>query len=48
MARMALWAAEPEIDDLQDVDAGLAVGDYGQSEIYDDSMCNFQMFSEIY
>lgn len=31
----ALWAAE-EIDDLQDVDLSLAIGNYGQNGLYDD------------
>jgi len=37
--RMALWAAEADIDeDLQDVDLSLAIGNYGQSGHYDDGM----------
>ncbi|EGN94376.1 hypothetical protein SERLA73DRAFT_188222 [Serpula lacrymans var. lacrymans S7.3] len=36
--RMALWAAEADLDeDLQDVDLSLAMGSYGQNELYDDA-----------
>ena len=39
--RMALWAAEAEIDDdLQDVDPGFAIGNYGQNGHYDDGAQN--------
>ncbi|KIM76905.1 hypothetical protein PILCRDRAFT_825908 [Piloderma croceum F 1598] len=34
--RMALWAAEALDEDLQDVDLSLAIGNYGQSGMYDD------------
>lgn len=35
--RMALWAAEADIDeDLQDVDLSLALGNYGQNGTYDE------------
>jgi hypothetical protein len=34
--RMALWAAEPDIDDL--VDPSLAIGNYGQSGHFEDGM----------
>lgn len=37
--RMALWAAEADIDeDLQDVDLSLAIGSYAQNGHYEDGM----------
>jgi hypothetical protein len=37
--RMALWAAEEEMDDdLQDVNPSLTIGNYGQNEHFDDGM----------
>ena len=35
--RKALWEADPD-EDLQDVDLNLAIGNYGQSGLYDDGM----------
>ncbi|ESK85275.1 eukaryotic translation initiation factor 3 subunit 6 [Moniliophthora roreri MCA 2997] len=35
--RMAIWAAEDIEEDLQDVDLSLAIGNYGQTNHYDDA-----------
>jgi hypothetical protein len=37
--RMALWAAEADID--EDVDLSLAIGNYGQNGHYDDGESHF-------
>lgn len=37
--RMALWAAEADID--EDVDLSLALGNYGQNGHYDDGEVTF-------
>ena len=36
--RMPLWAAEDIEEELQDVDVNLALGNYGQAEIYDEGV----------
>jgi hypothetical protein len=33
---MAVWTAEEIDEDLQDVDLGLSIGNYGQNGRYDD------------
>jgi len=35
--RVAYWAAEAEVDeDLEDVDLNLAIGSFGQTDLYED------------
>ena len=35
--RMTYWAAEAEVDeDLEDVDLNLAIGSFGQTDLYED------------
>jgi translation initiation factor 3 subunit L len=34
--RMALWTAEEIDEEFQGVDLSLAIGNYGQNELYDD------------
>lgn len=37
--RMTYWAAEAGVDeDLEDVDLNLAIGSFGQTDIYEDGM----------
>ena len=43
--RMALWAAEADID--EDVDLSLAIGNYGQDGLYDDGQLTPSILSSI-
>ena len=45
--RMALWAAEAIDEDLQDVDLSLAIGNYGQSGMYDDGLYHLKIYGFI-
>lgn len=37
--RMTYWAAEAEVDeDLEDVDLNLAIGSFGQTDLYEDGV----------
>lgn len=39
--RMTYWAAEAEVDeDLEDVDLNLAIGSFGQTDLYEDGAYN--------
>lgn len=41
--RVAYWAAEAEVDeDLEDVDLNLAIGSFGQTDLYEDGMSKNQ------
>lgn len=41
--RMTYWAAEAEVDeDLEDVDLNLAIGSFGQTDLYEDGVSQNQ------
>ena len=41
--RMTYWAAEAEVDeDLEDVDLNLAIGSFGQTDLYEDGVSQSQ------
>lgn len=41
--RVAYWAAEAEVDeDLEDVDLNLAIGSFGQTDLYEDGASKSQ------
>ena len=45
--RMALWTAEEIDEEFQGVDLSLAIGNYGQNELYDDGSTAFPLILSI-
>ena len=44
--RMTYWAAEAEVDeDLEDVDLNLAIGSFGQTNLYEDGVSKSQNYT---